>query len=126
MTARRVLPTAAVVWTAALIPLAFLAPAYQGESASSNGVTTHTTATFVGINGHGIVALLCVPLGLALIAWFALRRGSRAAWLPICVFGLFALAGAASIGLFYLPPAVAFVASGYRPASRCRSGGSSI
>jgi hypothetical protein len=126
MTARRVLPTAAVLWTAVLIPLAFLAPAYQGESASSNGETTHATATFVGINGHGIVALLCVPLGLALIAWFALRRGSRAAWLPIGVFGLFALVGAASIGLFYLPPALALVASGYRPASRFRSGGSSI
>ena len=125
MTARAVLPTAAVVWTAALIPLAFVAPAYRGESASADGVTTHTTATFVGINGHGIVALLCVPLGLALIAWFALRRGSSAAWLPIGVFGLFALVGAASVGLFYLPPALALVASGYRPVSRFRSDGSS-
>ena len=64
-------------------PLALLAPAYQGESASSTGSRT-PTATLVGINGVWIVWLLCVPLALAGIAWLALRaararRGSRTA-----------------------------------------------
>lgn len=121
MTARTVLPTLAVVWTAALIPLAFLAPAYRGESASSTGVRTHTTATLVGINGVWIAWLLCVPLALAAIAWLALRRGTRAAWFPIGAFCAFAIVSAASIGIWLLPPALALVASGYRPASRSRT-----
>lgn len=113
--------TAAVRWTAALIPLAFLAPAYQGESASSTGVRTHTTATLVGINGPWVAVLLCVPLGLAVIARLALRRRTRAAWIPISVFCAFAIVAAASIGIWLLPPALALVASGYRPASRSRT-----
>jgi hypothetical protein len=121
VTARTVLPTLAVLWTAALIPLAFLVPAYQGESASSTGASTHTTATLVGINGVWIVWLLCVPLVLAGIAWLALRRGSRAAWIPIGVFCAFAIVSAASVGMWLLPPALALVASGYRPAFRSRS-----
>lgn len=124
MNTRTVLATAAVLWTAALIPLALLAPAYQGESASTNGVTTHTHATLVEVNGLWVVWLLCVPLALAVIAWLALRRGTRAAWLPIGALCAFALVGAASIGIWLLPPAVALVASGYRPASRFRSAGS--
>jgi hypothetical protein len=124
VTARTVLPASAVLWTVVLIPLAFVAPAYEGESASSTGVTTHTSATLVGINGVRIVWLLCVPLALAAIAWFALRRGTQAAWFPIGVFCTFAIVSAASIGIWLLPPALALVASGYRPASRSRSGGS--
>jgi hypothetical protein len=115
------LSTVAAVWTAALIPLAFVAPAYQGESASSSGVTTHTTATLVEINGTWVAWLLCVPVALAVIAGLAVRRGTPAAWLPIGVFCLFAVVGAASIGIWLLPPAVLLVASGYRPASRSRS-----
>lgn len=124
MTTRTVLASAAVAWTAALIPLAFLAPTYQGESASSDGVTTHTSATLVGVNGLWVVWLLCVPLALAAIAWLALRRGTRAAWLPIGAFCLFAVVGAASIGIWLLPPAVLLIASGSRPASRSRIAGS--
>jgi hypothetical protein len=119
-----VLPALAVLWTAALIPLAFVAPAYQGESATSTGLTTNTTATLVGINGIWVAWLLCVPLALAAIASLALRRGTRAAWLPIGVFCAFAIISAASIGIWLLPPALALVASGYRPASRSRSAGS--
>lgn len=116
--------TAAVLWTAALILFAFVAPAYQGESASSTGATTHTTATLVGVNGARVVWLLCVALALSVIAWLALRRGTRAAWLPILAFCVFAVVGAASIGIWLLPPAALLVASGYRPASRSRTAGS--
>jgi hypothetical protein len=76
------LASSGVLWTAALIPGAFFFPAYSGESSSSSGVTTHTTATLVGVNGPWIVAFFVPPVALAVIAWLGLHLscsvGSRA------------------------------------------------
>jgi hypothetical protein len=71
----------AVLWTAALIPGAFVVPAYSGESASSTGPATHTTDTLVGVNGTWVIAPLALLLLLSLAAWLGLHascaKGSR-------------------------------------------------
>lgn len=112
------LTTAGVVYACALIPAAFFAPVYQGEISSSDGSVTHTTATLVGVNGSWVVALACVPLVLALVAWVGLslrcRRGSRfggvLGWTVSTLLLVFALVGLASIGLFVLPVALLLLA----------------
>ena len=102
----------ALLWTAALIPLAFLVPVYRGEARSSDGATTHASATLVGENGLWAAGLLCLPLGLALLACLGLRyRRLAVARAAAGVLMVVALVGAASIGLYLLPPAALLVAA---------------
>jgi hypothetical protein len=113
------LATVAAAWSLVLIPLAFVVPAYEGESVSSGGAVVHTHATLVAVNGIWVVGLLCVPAALSLVAWLALRRrcsrgGRRAtvvAWAAALAFVLLCLAGAASLGLAFLPAAALLVAA---------------
>jgi hypothetical protein len=75
------LASVGVLWTALLIPGAFLFPAYGGEAATSGGSTIHTTDTLVGVNGLWAVTPFVVFLVLSLAAWFGLHAscstGSR-------------------------------------------------
>ncbi|HLY85233.1 MAG TPA: hypothetical protein VKO84_01795 [Gaiellaceae bacterium] len=122
------LATAGVLWTAALIPGAFYFPAYSGESSGSGGVTTHTSATLVGVNGTWVVAFFVPPVALATIAWFGLhlscsvgsRRGRltgrTAAWL-LAAFAILTF----SVGFLALPAAVLLlVAAALTPAAQAR------
>jgi hypothetical protein len=103
---------------AALVPAAFLAPVYSGETSSSDGAVVHTTNTLVGVNGLWIGAgLMSVPLFLALVIWIGLRlrcsRGSvlasRVAWVAVFLLWAFTLVGALSIGFLVLPSALLLV-----------------
>ena len=101
-----------------------LGPVYQGVSVTAvtpGGVaseSTRVTATLIEVNGLRVVPLLIAPVGLtALSLLTALAPGisrtrrrvflwaSAVLLLGFCVVGIF------SIGLFYLPAAVALVVS---------------
>jgi hypothetical protein len=122
------LASVGVLWTAALIPGAFLFPAYSGETASSTGATTHTTDTLVGVNGTWVVAPLTLLLLLSLAAWLGLHascaRGSR--WgrtVGKVAAGLLAAAAVLtfSLGFVALPAALLIVvAAALTPARQAR------
>ena len=112
----------ALAWVAAVF-FAF-APTYSGESstavnrgAESVTETVRYTQTMLEANGPGVIFLLLVPVLLTGIALLAIRFANnseekrRAAfiWVPtIALLGLCVLA-AMSIGLFYLPAALALL-----------------
>jgi hypothetical protein len=89
-------------------------PVYQGvsETASSSGVVTSSSdsATLVGENGAWVVVLLCVPVALAALGLVASLRGRRVLmWVLAAVLLGFVVLGGFSIGLFYLPAALALL-----------------
>jgi hypothetical protein len=122
------LASAAVLWTAALIPGAFLFSAYNGETATSTGSTTHTTDTLVGVNGTWVVAPLGLLLVLSVVAWAGLHascaRGSRRGrTLGNVAAGLLAAAAVLSfsLGFLALPAALLMVvAAALTPARQAR------
>jgi energy-converting hydrogenase Eha subunit B len=109
----------AFCWGLALVPSAWLLPAYQGSASSSSGVVTHTSATLVGENGLWVLGIVAPPAVLALIAWFGLhrrcastsRRGGALAWTAIAALLVLSLLAAASVGPFLLPVALLLVAA---------------
>lgn len=119
------LASGGVVCTVALVPAAFLAPAYHGEEGTAHGSVELPAQTLVDVNGLYVVWLLCIPVFLAPVVWAGLRlrcsRGSvlggRIAWIAVALMWAFALVGAASIGLFLLPAALLLiVATWLKPA----------
>ena len=111
----------ALAWIAAVF-FAF-APTYSGESSTSvtRGAESVTetyryTQTMLEANGPGVIVLLLVPVLLTGIALLAIRSandgqmtrpvfiwGPAVALLILCVLGFW------SIGLFYLPAALALL-----------------
>jgi hypothetical protein len=85
-----VLSTTAVVWSAALVAVADLAPVYSVESdtgscTAAGHCTSHTgqtTATLVEMNGEGVLIIVGVLVGIAALGWLGLHlycaRGTRA------------------------------------------------
>jgi hypothetical protein len=122
------LASAGVLWTAALIPGAFLFPAYSGETVTSAGSTIQTTDTLVGVNGTWVVAPLAVLLLLSVAAWVGLhascatgsRRGRK---LGQVAAGLLACAAVLtfSLGFLALPAALLLaLAAALTPARQAR------
>lgn len=105
------LAVSALGWSAVVLSSAFWGQTYDGETATSGGSVTHTSATLVGVNGLHAALLLAIPLLLTLAAGIALHarcaRGSRAgtsvARLAICLLVALTLLGAASIGIYVVP-----------------------
>ena len=129
------LTMAAVAWAGALIPAAFLAPLYHGESTSSNGrAALSTTSTLVAQNGLWVILPVSLPLLLALLAWFGLhRRCSRAsrlgaplAWSAVGMLTAFSAVAALSVGPLMLPAVLLLAAAaastpvGLQPVARLR------
>ena len=110
------LATGGVACALAVLPLAFLAPVYSGESSSPVG-TVGATNTFVSVNGLWVVWLLCIPVFLSLASWtglhFRCSRGSgwgtRVAWCSVVLLWAFAVIGGASVGFFLIPAALLLV-----------------
>lgn len=122
------LASVGVLWTAALIPGAFLFPAYSGDSGSSTGAATHTTETLVGANGTWVVAPVALLLVLSLVAWIGLhlscaRGSSRGRTIGGVAAGLLLTATVFtfSLGLLALPAALLIVvAAVLTPARQAR------
>ena len=112
----------ALTWVVALV-LVF-GPVYQGVSVTA--VTpgdvatepTRFTQTLIGVNGLRVLPFLLTPValtGLALLTAL-LTHGGQARrkvllWVPTVLLLGFCAVGIASIGLFYLPAALALVFS---------------
>jgi hypothetical protein len=114
--------SAAVIYAAALVAAGFLAPVYSSTSSSSSGAVTTGSETLVGVNGPGIVVVLCVPLLAAALVAVAVRLRSRRGWVPfawvvIAVLGAFNLLAMLSIGVFVLPVTLALIVA----TGTCRS-----
>ena len=119
-----VLSTGAVIWSAALVAVAYLAPVYSGESESSTCTaaghctsrTVHTSATLVATNGEWVLVIVGILIVVAALGWLGLHlycaRGSRlgliVGWAAAIVMGALSLI---SIGLwiFTLPMAMAMI-----------------
>jgi hypothetical protein len=109
------LTVVAVAWGLALIAGALLVPVYDGETTTSAGAVTTSSATLVGENGAGVLAAVGLPVVLALLVWLALHRkctraSARAgtvAWWLVGLLLAFCLVSAFTIGVFVLPLALA-------------------
>ena len=69
-----------------------------------------TAATLVGENGTWVILLLCVPVALSALGLGASLRGRRVLlWVSAVVLLGFVVLGGFSIGLFYVPAALALL-----------------
>ncbi len=97
--------------SAAGLGLALWPCAYQGVEAAGGGVPERQFCeSLVEANGMGVLGVLVLPVGLAGVGLVAVRRRRRPI-LVVVMVGLvvFCVLALASIGLFYLPAAVALV-----------------
>jgi hypothetical protein len=97
--------------------LAFL-PVYSSESAtatSGGAVSTSSgRATLLDVNGPGVLVVLLVPVALATLGLIGSARRRRVLiWVAGGLLLGFALVSGLSIGLFYLPAAVALLLSAW-------------
>jgi hypothetical protein len=91
-------------------------PAYHGvsESVSSSGVVTSSSqsASLIAVKGFGIVFALCVPIALAALGLLAAAGRRRVlVWVPGAALLCFVVLTGFSIGLLYLPAAIALLLS---------------
>ena len=99
-------------------------PVYQGGSVTPAApgapanVPTKTTATFIEVNGWSVLPILLVPAaltGLALVTILKTNAGQTTrrvlVWVPAVLLLGFCILGSFSIGIFYLPSALALVVS---------------
>jgi hypothetical protein len=99
----------ALLWSAALVIAAALAPAYQSTTVTTSGTVTHGSATLVNENGLGVLLITGIPLFLTVLASYALwrRRGrpgaGTIAWIITGSLAGFNLLAMLSIGVFILP-----------------------
>ena len=111
-----VLAGAASVWLAAW-PCA-----YEGQTATMPGdasAEVHTCSSLVDVNGTWVLWLLAVPIALTVAGFIASRSGVRWAAIAVAlVYLMLCLVSFASIGLLYLPSAIALVASAIAMPSR--------
>lgn len=85
---------------------------------------TGSTATLVEVNGLSAALLLVVPVALTAVTLMVSLPGAphprimlTLRWTTFAFMLLFSLAGAASIGMFYIPATIAvFVAASVQPA----------
>ncbi len=125
--ARGLAGTSLLLAVAALIFLAFWPWAYQGSELSANGeVIRNTSASLIEENGAGILVWLFFPAILSLIGFLGSFRQAGASrlamWAAAILLLMFALATGFSIGMFYLPSALALMvaaatAKGTRPST---------
>lgn len=121
-----VLSTAAVVWSAALVAVAYLAPAYSVESETGScspaghctSQTAQTSATLVEMNGDGVLVIIGVLIAVAALGWLGLHsycgRGSRLG-LIVGWAAAIAITGVSLISfglwIFTLPMAIMMIAA---------------
>ena len=132
-----VLSTGGVVWSAALVAVAYLAPVYSGESDMSSCTsrghctshTVHTTATLVDTNGGRVLVIVGIVIVVAALGWLGLHvycaRGSRVGqivgWTAAMAITGFSLASF-GMGILTLPMAMMMiVAAAMTPGRGARS-----
>ena len=129
--ATRAIVLGAAVWIAVVTLVWLFAPVGESTSVSqtSTGQITTTTShdSLLDTNGTGVVVVLAVPVALIAIAVAA--QGSSWRRRARCIAGgmllVGSLLGAMSVGLPYLPAAVAVLVAGLRTPPRAVSARSS-
>jgi len=81
-------------------------------------VTTYTTSTLIEVNGWGVLPIILFPVafsGAGLMGVIVVVRGRVLRRIPLGISALlllaFCIAGSSSIGIFYLPAALAMSVS---------------
>jgi hypothetical protein len=112
---------ASVFATIASVWLAVWPCFYTGTTAGPTGEST-TCSSLIAENGAWVISYLAIPIVLTVLGFLALVARLRPLmWaLAILLFALCVLA-AWSIGLFYLPSAVALLVAAARTNGRARS-----
>ncbi len=122
---------AAFVWSAALVGVAFLLPAYGSSSTSSTGTHSSGSLTLVQVNGLRVLIPVGVPLIIVVLVWAALHRkcsrGGRLAGPVASALVWMLVAGCfvaiASVGLFIAPVAALLArAAAITPSGSSHSG----
>ena len=100
----------AFAWTCGVYAYLLVAPSYQTTSSSSAGTYSTGTQTLIEVNGRGVLITLGIPVAVAALALVPIPSGRRVLT-GISAFLLlgFVVLGAASIGMFYLPAALALL-----------------
>ena len=116
VTMRRLLRWFPVAWAAGAYLVMLWLPAYGWEqdtqTAGGAEIRTAGRATLAAVNGPRVYLILAVPVlaaALAALPWPA-RFRQPAAVAGAVIVGAFAMLGAASVGLFFLPSAVGLIA----------------
>ena len=109
----------AVAWTAAVGVYLLYAPMYATETTSYSiggsappAPTTHSgTTSLLAVEGRGAYVRALLPVVVALVPLLLPSRAARRTGLVVATILLlvYALLGAASIGLWYMPAVVALV-----------------
>lgn len=103
----------AAAWSAILLVAAVTAPAYESETRTADGRVTRDTATLVEVNGRWALVAVSAPLLATAAVALVLRAGrSRrvavvAAWTVVGLLTALSVLALLSIGLFFLPTALA-------------------
>jgi hypothetical protein len=116
----------AVLWSAGLLVAAVTVPVYAVDSGAAGAdgglVTSSGSATLVGANGSGVLAVAVAPLVASVLVGALLTARPRdrvartVAWAVVGLLAGLAVLGLASVGLFVLPVVVALaVATDARP-----------
>jgi hypothetical protein len=112
----------AAVWSMLVLGLALLAPLYSTTSESSkveaDGTVVSTasvgTDTLVGVNGRGVLLVVCLPLVATAVVALLLRYAERGAavggaWLVTLLYLALCVLALLSIGIVLVPVGVALV-----------------
>ena len=96
--------------SAAGLGLALWPCAYQGVEAAGGAPERQVCESLVEANGMSVLGVLVLPVLLAGLGLVAVRGRYRGVLVVVLVaLGTFCVLGAGSVGLFYLPAAVALV-----------------
>ncbi|UUT35940.1 hypothetical protein [Microbacterium elymi] len=119
MNAARVLQIIGFALTlAAGVALCFL-PAFQSVTSDSDGHQATRTQTLLQMQGSAYLLVLVIPVLIAAVPLLLRGRAWRVSSIVAAVLlGVFALVGALSIGVFYLPAAIVEVVAACLPVRR--------
>lgn len=121
-----VLPLCALAWSALLVPAALILPVYSSQTTDSRGgEPVDQGRTLVEVNGPAALAPIAAVILVAAVGALALARsrGStrrtarRVAIGAVAALLIFGAVGAASIGIFVLPAAIALGVAARRMAA---------
>lgn len=101
---------AAVAWALAAAAVVLVVPLGTSVSIDSSGASTRSSYTLLEEEGPGLLVVLTIPVLLALAG--VIGAVTQRAWSTTgaaCLLSVGVLLGAASIGLFFVPAAIAVV-----------------
>lgn len=111
----------AAVLSLAVLAFAVFYPAYSGVEGTSDGTGVGTSQTMVEQNGWGVLIPFSIPLAATILVWACLTTsprgwGRRIAWVLVGLLFVFAVLGMATIGVLFVPIAVALAFAAAWPA----------